>query len=64
MQKDRSKASKYKLGKLDMSTEFVIFSNLIVNLLSGMGAGPTSDFALFPLDSMKTYLSLFLTFMK
>ena len=57
MQKDRSKASKYKLGKLDVSMEFLISSNQLVNLLAGMGAGPTSDFALFPLDSMKTYFT-------
>ena len=57
MQKDRSKASKYKLGKLDVSMEFFFCDNQLVNLLAGMGAGPTSDFALFPLDSMKTYFS-------
>lgn len=59
MQKNRSKADKYKLGKIDLSMKQWSVGNRVVNLLSGMGAGPTSDFALFPLDSMKTYFSSF-----
>ena len=32
----------------------------VVNLLAGMGAGPTSDIGLFPLDSLKTFVLSFL----
>ena len=32
----------------------------VVNLLAGMGAGPTSDIGLFPLDSLKTSALTFL----
>ena len=51
---------KYKLGKIDLSMVITMNSNFVVNLFSGMGAGPTSDFALFPLDSMKTFVHVVL----
>ena len=54
MSKETTKLDKYKLGKIDLSMVITMNSNFVVNLFSGMGAGPTSDFALFPLDSMKT----------
>ena len=56
MSKEPTKFDKYKLGKIDLSMARLMNSNYVVNLFSGMGAGPTSDFALFPLDSMKTYM--------
>lgn len=43
MEKKKSALDKYKLGRIDL-----------INLLAGMGAGPTSDIGLFPLDSLKT----------
>ena len=55
MEKRKSRYEKYKLGRIDLSAFVVDVCDGIVNLLAGMGAGPTSDFALFPLDSMKTW---------
>ena len=48
MSKETTKLDKYKLGKIDLSMVITMNSNFVVNLFSGMGAGPTSDFALFP----------------
>ena len=60
MSKETTKLDKYKLGKIDLSMVITMNSNFVVNLFSGMGAGPTSDFALFPLDSMKTFVHIVL----
>lgn len=54
MERKKSKYDKYKLGRIDVSAFLDDRHDGVVNLLAGMGAGPTSDFALFPLDSMKT----------
>ena len=60
MSKETTKLDKYKLGKIDLSMVITMNSNFVVNLFYGMGAGPTSDFALFPLDSMKTIVHVVL----